>query len=211
VIVGATAGERTPWLYRAVQLLAPRLWRLRGKLDVIGLENVPTSGPFLLIANHQSVLDPIFIQSVVPRPVYAMAKSTQFAVPFLGPLMPRILAFPVRRYQVDPQSVRIALRLLREGRGVAIYIEGERTWNGLLQEPRRGTVRLALRAGVPIIPTAVRGTYNAWPRWDRKPGPAAVTIRFLPGMRLPVASGAENRALVPETARAIMAAIRTGL
>jgi len=207
----SSAGERMGFIYRMVQVLAPRLWRIRGSLEVIGRQNLPATGPFLLIANHQSLLDPILIQSAVPRPVYTMAKSTQFAAPILGLIMPRIHAFPVRRYQVDPQSVRIALRLLRQGRGVAVYIEGERTWNGHLQEPRRGTVRLALRAGVPIIPTTIRGSYDAWPRWDRRPWPAAVRIRFMEPIELPAVRGARNRRLVTETADLIMRALRSGI
>jgi 1-acyl-sn-glycerol-3-phosphate acyltransferase len=197
--------------YRLGQLLARGLWPLFGSLEVRGSANVPVAGPFLLISNHQSVLDPILIQAIVRRPIFAMAKSTQFNARVLGALMPHILTFPVRRYQVDPQAVRTALRLLQRGNGVAIYIEGERSWNGRLQELRRGTVRLLLRAGVPVVPTVIAGSYNAWPRWAARPSRANVTIEFLEPITRPALRGSANRAAVSETTSQIAAILSAGL
>ena len=203
--------ERAPVLYRLAQFIARNGWRIAGGIRVEGSEHIPADGPFLLIANHQSFLDPIFIQAVIRRPVHAMAKSTQFTDPIVGWMMRRILSFPVRRYQVDAQAVRIALRHLDQGRGVAVYIEGERTWDGRLQEPKLGTARLALRAGVPIIPCAVRGTYEIWPRWARGPARGTATIRFLEPIDLPHLTGPANRAAAAQAARTIMKTIHAGL
>lgn len=172
-------------LYRLCQGIVRVGWPLVGRLIVRGIENVPASGPFLLIANHQSILDPILIQTVCPRPLHTMAKSTQFASPAMRWLMPRLLSFPVRRFETDPQAVRHVLRRLGEGHGVGIYIEGERSWDGRLQAPRRGTVRVILRAGVPVIPTAIVGSYEAWPRWDRRLRRSDVAIVFGPPVRWP--------------------------
>jgi 1-acyl-sn-glycerol-3-phosphate acyltransferase len=202
--------DPAPAFYRLAQFIARNAWRLAGGIRVEGREHVPPTGPFLLIANHQSFLDPIFMQAVLRRPVYAMAKSTQFTDPIVGWMMRRVLSFPVRRYQVDAQAVRIALRHLEHGRGVAVYIEGERTWDGRLQEPKPGTARLALRAGVPVVPCAVVGTYDIWPRWSRRPAPGTATIRFLEPLELPHLSGAANRAATPAAGRTIMEAIAAG-
>jgi 1-acyl-sn-glycerol-3-phosphate acyltransferase len=162
----------------------PRLvWPLFGRLRVEGAHHIPATGPFLLLSNHQSVLDPFFIQTVIPRPCHPMAKSTQFASPLFAAIMKRLYAFPVRRFQVDPQAVRIALRRLRQGHPVHIYVEGERSWDGMLQPPRPGTVRLALKAGVPILPCGIRGAYEAWPRWTRAPRRTDVTVAFGPKPR----------------------------
>ncbi len=148
-------------------------------LSVEGLENIPGEGPFLLLPNHQSILDPPLVQSLCPREVHSMTKSTQFASPPFRWLIPRILGFPVRRYRVDPQAVRVVLRLLGEGRGVCIYPEGERTWDGTLQPFRRGTLRLMLAAGVPVIPCGIEGMYDIWPRWAKRPRKGLpATIRF---------------------------------
>lgn len=203
--------ETAPPFYRMAQFIARNVWRLAGGIHVTGAEHIPNTGPFLLIANHQSFLDPIFIQAMIRRPIYAMAKSTQFTAPLVGWMMRRVCSFPVRRYQVDAQAVRIALRHLARGRGVAVYIEGERTWDGRIQQPRLGTARLALRADVPIVPCAISGTYEIWPRWARTPRPGPARIRFLPAIRLPALSGAANRAAAPEAARTILDAIKAGL
>lgn len=207
-----THAHETPRLfYRTAQAIARIAWRFAGGIHVTGRENVPETGPVLLIANHQSILDPIFVQAVLRRPIYAMAKSTQFTVPVVGWMLRRVCAFPVRRYRVDPQAVRIALRRLEEGSGVAIYIEGERSWNARLQEPRIGTARLALRAGVPIVPVAITGTYEIWPRWDQKLrlGPAHITFR--PAIRLPHLRGAANRRAAAAAAGTLMEELREAL
>ena len=192
-------------LYRFFQLLPRLVWGPLAELQVIGAHHVPPSGPFLLICNHQSNLDPILIQAVCPRPVHAMAKSTQFAVPGIGALMARLHAFPVRRYRVDPQAVRIALRRLAAEQGVAIYIEGERSWDGHLASPRLGTVRLILKAGVPVIPTTIAGSYEAWPRWHSRIHLQPVSITFGEPMHFPKLDRKVDReATLPDAAAQIM-------
>lgn len=182
------------------------------QLQTEGLENIPADGPFLLIANHQSVLDPLLIQSICPRVVYTMAKSTQFAHPIMRWLMPRICSFPVRRYQIDPQAVRYTLQRLHDGEGVGIYIEGERSWDGRLQPARLGTLRLILKAGVPVVPTTIAGSYDVWPRWHRAIRPAPVHIRFGEPLRFPRLDRREDRdKALPETERAVMGALRRQL
>lgn len=134
-----------------------------------GLERLPRQGPCVLVPNHLSILDPLILQGTIPRPVYSMTKSTQFRHGFFRWMLPRLHAFPVRRYRVDPQSVRVLLRRLEEGRVVCVYPEGERSWDGRLQSFRRGTLRVILYAGVPVIPVGICGTYDAWPRWASRP------------------------------------------
>jgi 1-acyl-sn-glycerol-3-phosphate acyltransferase len=172
-------------VYRFAQLLVRTLRPLLGPLDVSGIHHIPEQGPFLLLANHQSYLDPILIQALVSRPIHTMSKSTQFSDRITGPILKALKGFPVRRFEVDPQAVRLALRYLQQGEGVGIYIEGERSWDGRLQPLRRGTVRLVLKAGVPVIPCGISGAYDAWPRWDRRPARARIRITFGEPLRFP--------------------------
>lgn len=196
--------------YWTVHALPRLLWAPLGKLEGIGLEHIPASGPFLLVSNHQSVLDPFMIQTLFRRPCHPMAKSTQFGSPLVAWALRRCYAFPVRRYRVDPQAVRVALRRLAQGHPVHIYIEGERSWDGGLQKPRPGTVRLALRAGVPILPCAIAGAYDVWPRWHRGIRRGTVRVAFGEPFHLPVPrSRAEREARLPEAAERIMGAIRS--
>lgn len=194
--------------YKLAQGLVRALWPLVGRLDVLGAEHVPREGPFLLIANHQSYLDPILIQAVLRRPLYTMAKSTEFSTPVVGAVLTRLKSFPVRRFQVDPQAVRLVLHHLDAGRGVGIYIEGERTWDGRFQEPRLGTLRLILRAGVPVIPCGIQGAYDVWPRWHRRIRRGPIRIRFGAPLHFPELHDREARnAAVPDARRRLMSAL----
>ncbi len=149
------------------------------RLTVSGRSHIPRRGPFFLIANHQSVLDPVIVQSSILRSVHSFTKSTQFSSgPAMRWLMLRLNGIPTRRYRVDPQVVRVALRLLKEGRAVGIYVEGERSWDGSLQPFRQGAIRLILKAGVPVVPCRLNGTFEVWPRWSRKPRRGRVSVRF---------------------------------
>lgn len=198
--------------YHFAAFVARNLFRLVGRLGVHGLDNIPQNGPFLLFANHESILDPILIQAVCPRPVHTMAKSTQFASPLMRRVMVSVKSFPVRRYEIDPQSVRIVLRRLEQGEPVGIYPEGERSWDGRLQEPRRGTVRLALHAGVPIVPCTIAGSYDVWPRWGRGIRRGNVRIDFGQAFRLPhITDRAGREAALPTAAERIMGTLREQL
>jgi 1-acyl-sn-glycerol-3-phosphate acyltransferase len=195
-------------IYRLAQLLVRALWPLIGRARLEGLENIPEDGPFILIANHQSYLDPILIQAVVRRPIHTMSKSTQFSDAITGPIVKSLKGFPVRRFQVDPQAVRLALRILRHGHGVGIYVEGERTWDGRLQPPRLGTIRLLLKAGVPVIPCGVSGTYDIWPRWDRRLRRGTVRIRFGEPIRFPTLDRrVEREEMLPAARARVMTAL----
>ena len=189
-----------PWrasLYAPVQrLMRWVLMPLLARVDVEGREHIPADGPFFLIPNHQSVLDPLIVQALCRRPVYSMTKSTQFTGRLMRWLLPRIGAFPVRRYRTDAQAVRTVLRLIEEGKGVGIYPEGERSWDGQLQPQRRGTIRVLLKAGVPIIPVGIAGSYDVWPRWSKRPRRCRVRLRY----GAPIVFGAHADRLAREAA-----------
>lgn len=141
-----------------------------------------------------------------------MAKSTQFASPFFAWLMPRLLSFPVRRFETDPQAVRIVLRRLGEGEPVGIYVEGERSWDGKLQQPRLGVLRLVLKAGVPVVPCTIDGSYDALPRWSRAIRRTTIRINFGPPIEFQkLDRRADREAALPATAKALMDAIAARL
>jgi len=192
--------------YRSIQVIVASLWRSLAGLTVTGTENIPRTGPFILVANHQSVIDPILVQAVCPRALNTMAQSTQFGAPVLGRIMAYLHSFPVRRFQIDPQAVRIALRRLQQGQGVCVYPEGERSWDGALQPFRLGTLRLILKAGVPVVPCGIRGTYEAWPRWDRRLALGPVSITFGEAIEFPALHARADRERALESAADTIAA-----
>lgn len=172
------ARSKTTIWYRVLQPVVRWSVTRIASYELEGIEHFPARGSCLLVPNHQSVLDPLLLQGVLPRAVDSMTKSTQFERGFFRWLLPRVHTFPVRRYRVDAQSVRVLLRKLDEGRVVCVYPEGERTWDGTLQPLRKGALKVMLRAGVPVIPVGLRGMYDIWPRWAKRPRKGHAVIRI---------------------------------
>jgi 1-acyl-sn-glycerol-3-phosphate acyltransferase len=187
-------------LYPTARAVLGAVLRVGLRLRVDGAERVPETGPCVLAANHQSILDAVVVQSVCPRPVRAMAKSTQFRGPLWSRLMPALGAFPVRRFDPDPQAVRTALRVLARGEVLGLYPEGERSWTGAVNPFRRGALRLLVSSGVPVVPVAVSGTYDVWPRWSRWPRRGTVRVAFGRPLRLPVLHTRPDREAAVATA-----------
>jgi 1-acyl-sn-glycerol-3-phosphate acyltransferase len=133
------------------------------RLRVRGRENLPVQGGYVLACNHVSNLDPWLLGLPLwPRRFLRfMAKSELYWFP-LGVLIDRAGAFPVRRGQHDTAAIETGVRLAREGNVVAMFPEGTRRAKGLVKRyearPRSGAARIALEAGVPLVPAAVKGT-----------------------------------------------------
>lgn len=153
--------------YRTVRRITRLYFSARMKIRFEGVHNLPKEGGFLLVMNHQSHLDSLLLHAYCPRLLFTMTKSSAFRNPIMRWVAPRVGAFPTRRYQVDPQSVRMAIRYLEEGKAVGVFPEGERSWDGKLQKLRPGTIRLILKTGFPVIPCGIMGTYEVWPRWGK--------------------------------------------
>ncbi len=171
-------------LYRVLRWTMSFYFRARMKIRFEGEENVPKNGPFFLVLSHQSDLDSLLLHTFCPRLIFTLAKSSVFRTRFMAWLAPRVGAVPTRRYQIDPQAVRTVLRLVQRGEGVGVFAEGERSWDSGLQPLRGGTIRLLLKAGIPVIPCGLVGTYEVLPRWGHMNwfkvgfGREPVTIRY---------------------------------
>jgi 1-acyl-sn-glycerol-3-phosphate acyltransferase len=150
-------------LYNLIGVLsAPILYGLY-RLRARGLENVPQEGGYVLACNHVSNFDPwaIGVPLWPKRFLRFMAKSELYWWP-LTLVLNRVGAFPVRRGQRDAEAIATAVRLAQEGNVVAMFPEGTRRTKGLVKRfearPRSGAARIALEAGVPLVPVAVKGT-----------------------------------------------------
>jgi 1-acyl-sn-glycerol-3-phosphate acyltransferase len=134
------------------------LFRLRAR----GLEHVPEGG-FVISANHTSNLDPwpLGLPLWPRRQLHFMSKIELFNL-VLGPMLRAGGAFPVRRGRGDLDAIRTAVELAQAGRAVAIFPEGTRRVKGRRRKyepkPHTGAARVALEAGVPLVPAAVAGT-----------------------------------------------------
>lgn len=187
------------WFYwlasRAVDLVAFLVCRR----EVVGLENVPRSGPLLVISNHLSLADPPLLGASFPRPIRFMAKEELFRTPIVSWVVRGYMAYPVRRGEADREAVRTTLRLLREGEAVGIFPEGTRSRCARLREAHPGAALLAQRAGVPILPIGISGSENlfGWPRSALRP---TIRIAVGPPFRLhPSEKGTGHAALAANT------------
>jgi 1-acyl-sn-glycerol-3-phosphate acyltransferase len=158
-------------VYYLGHLLSRVLFRLLGRWEVHGRENVPQTGGAVIAANHVSYLDPPAIGSGLKRTCYYMGKKELFQIPIFAQLIRLCGCFPVDREKQDKGAVRAAVNLLKAGNLLAIFPEGGRSPDGTLQQAGIGAALIANRAGVPIVPAVIRGTYQALPtgaKWVRR-------------------------------------------
>ena len=152
----------SPFYFLAAIVTGPPVW-LIFRLRASGKEHIPREGGFVLSANHLSNLDPwpLGLPLFPHRQIRFMAKAELFRWP-LGPVIKAGGAFRVRRGLGDAEAIETAVQLAREGEVVAIFPEGTRRKKGLKKtrqaRPHTGAVRVAMEAGVPLVPAALAGT-----------------------------------------------------
>jgi 1-acyl-sn-glycerol-3-phosphate acyltransferase len=149
-------------LWKTLQVPARIFTSVLFDLKVYGLENVPQTGGVLLVANHQSFLDPVLVGVRLRRPVSYMARSDLFEHPLLGWLIRSLHAFPVRRGEGDIGALRRCIQRLEEGYALNVYPEGTRTEDGSIGPLQKGIGIVLRKADVPVIPVAIDGSFMAW-------------------------------------------------
>ncbi len=147
-------------------------FRVLAKIDrVEGLDNLPRSGPAIVMINHIAFVDPIVVLGSIPRNLVPMTKREAFKYPIWG-IFPYIWGvIPVRRDEVDRRAIRMALEVLEAGELILVAPEGTR--NPALQKAREGVAYLGYRSGAPIVPVAITGTVGfptISPKRMRQPG-----------------------------------------
>jgi 1-acyl-sn-glycerol-3-phosphate acyltransferase len=146
------------------------IWfRLKFRTSVSGLENIPASGGVIIASNHASYLDPPFIASPIRhRFVRYMARDTLFKPPVASRVLHWLGVVPLSREKGDVAAIKTAIHLLKSGECVGLFPEGTRTLNGQIQEPKGGIGFLIAKAGVPVVPVFIQGTFEAYPKGARK-------------------------------------------
>ena len=127
-------------------------------LKIEGLENVPPSGPIIVIGNHLHNADPVLLSVAFPRPLHFMAKKEAFSVPLIGSIIRRVGAFPVNRGNADRGAIRRAEATLSQGIALGIFPEGTRSVTRSLQPAHPGAALIALRSGAPVLPCGITGS-----------------------------------------------------
>jgi 1-acyl-sn-glycerol-3-phosphate acyltransferase len=170
--------SRLAWIwYNLVRWTAGVLFVSMFGFRASGRRNIPRSGGALLVCNHLSHLD-VFLLGVPPcRPLNYVARSTLFFPP-LGAFIRSVGGFPIQREGMGTAGVKETLKRVRRGGIVVLFPEGTRSRDGELADLKSGIAVLAQRAQVPVIPAAVAGTFEAWPRTWPFPIPRPVRIHF---------------------------------
>jgi len=157
------------------------LFTLGFSLRTTGMLNMPKTGPALLVANHQSFLDPLIIGLVARRPLVYLARKTLFRNPLFAWMIRSLNAVPIDQESVGKEGIRTILSQLQRGRPVVVFPEGSRTDDGNMQPFKPGVHLLIKRTQAPIVPVGIAGAYDAWPIWRSYPIPAPLFMPAGPG------------------------------
>jgi 1-acyl-sn-glycerol-3-phosphate acyltransferase len=150
--------------YYVVRAIAWLLLKIFWQMEVIGTENVPEKGGVIIASNHVSYLDPVVLGASTKRKINFIAKKEVFNNIFSTIILKNLIAFPVDRKNIDMPAFKKTMSILKEGRMLGIFPEGTRSLNGELQELKLGVIKIAMKAGVPIIPVGIVGTHKIYPQ-----------------------------------------------
>ncbi len=200
--------QNAAWLIgRAIaRLLTTLAWDLK----TYGLSNVPTTGGVLVVSNHQSFLDPVVVAVHLNRPMSFLARSGLFTNKYLGWMIRNFNAFPIKQGESDVGAIRETVRRLQEGHMLNIYPEGSRTEDGEMQKIQPGAALVIRKAGVPVVPAAIEGSWEAWKRGKKLPRSGLIRVLYgKPLYDLHEKKPAEIVAIIDRELKALVAQLRT--
>jgi len=184
-------------------------WTIFARIHVHGVEHVQRGRPYVYMANHASLIDTPALFAYLPHQFRIMAKQSLFNVPFMGWHLRTAGHFPID--QGNPRKTATSLRRVIEGvkagRSLAVFPEGRRTDDGQLQAFEPGAFKIAMKAGVPIVPVTIRGTFAMLPRTSLAPRPGRVDVIIAE----PIDTAAYTDKTLPELIERTRAAIAANL
>ena len=155
--------------YEVCRLSAYAFMRTGMGLHALNTDRVPLEGPLLLVANHQSFIDPPAIGSPIwGRHFEFLARATLWNFGPFGKLIQSLNSIPIAEGG-DAAAMKEAIARLHNGRAVVVFPEGSRTFDGRTQPFKRGAAVLVKRAKCPVLPAAIEGAFDAWPRTRKRP------------------------------------------
>ena len=127
---------------------------------LIGKENIPKKGSFILVSNHGSLLDPPLLGHAVGRNISFMAKSELFRIPLLSFVIKACGAYPVKRGAADKTTIKIACEKLSNNNSIGIFIDGTRQKDGRVNKPKQGAALLAFKNQKFLLPVAIINSHR---------------------------------------------------
>jgi 1-acyl-sn-glycerol-3-phosphate acyltransferase len=147
-------------LYTIFKVIFAFILKVFGRYQVFGRQNLPDSGPLIIVSNHISNWDPLMVGVAIPRRVSFIAKEELFGIPLVGSLLKAWGMVPIKRGRIDREALSKPLDLLKDKKVIGIFIDGKRNLKNpdTMLKPQPGAAMLALRSGAPIVPVAVINT-----------------------------------------------------
>ncbi|MEO0015128.1 MAG: hypothetical protein RLZZ535_3517 [Cyanobacteriota bacterium] len=148
------------------------------RLNIYGAENVPQSGGLIAVSNHASYFDPPILSNCVGRPVAFMAKEELFKIPVFKQGIQLYGAYPVKREMGDRAALRAATTAIESGWIAAIFLQGTRSPDAKITDPKLGAAWIAAKAKVPLLPVSLWGTEKILIKGSALPKPVPITVRI---------------------------------
>jgi 1-acyl-sn-glycerol-3-phosphate acyltransferase len=168
-----------------------------------GRENIPAEGAVLVVANHQSHFDPPMIGVGCQRQMNYLARESLFRFAPFRWLIRSLDAIPIDREGIGLGGIKESLRRLKRGEMVLIFPEGRRTNDGEIAPFRPGFTVLASRSRAAILPAAIEGAFQAWPRGRKFPGPGSIRVHYGQPLVFQEIEGRDERELAAEVERRV--------
>ena len=165
----SAASITTMLLYHFAKIVTGLIFKTLYPLKVKGSENFPKKGAMILVANHTSYFDPLYLAVAIPRQINWMRLKPYYDLWWLRWFFKSINNFPVNIKGPNISAIKYSLRILKQGKVLGIFPEGSRSKNGRLREGEPGVALLALKSGAPILPVAIRGAFEVFPPHARLP------------------------------------------
>lgn len=166
-------------IYYLTHIMSWIICKIVFRLEVRGIDNIPLKGGVLLLSNHVSNMDPIFIPTIVWRRIFNfMAKEELFRNRFVAAYFRKIKMFPIKRGKGDLKAIKHAIDLLKHGELMLMFPEGTRSLTGELLPAQPGTSMIALKSGATIVPTFIDGSEKVMPKGAKFIKPKKVIVYF---------------------------------
>jgi 1-acyl-sn-glycerol-3-phosphate acyltransferase len=197
---GHTAFGR--WLYTVLWILCRTLGVAVFGVRTRFVQPLPARGGLIVLSSHQSHLDPLLLGLACDRRLSSLARSSLYAFKPFGFIITALDAVPIDREASAVAAMKTVIKRLEDGAAVIIFPEGTRTATGRLGELKSGFALIAKKARVPIVPVAIVGAWECWPKTRLLPRPGRIRLEFGRVMQPDEIAALDDRALVAEcTAR----------
>jgi 1-acyl-sn-glycerol-3-phosphate acyltransferase len=173
------------------------------RIRIEGRKNVPQGG-CMIVSNHVSYMDPTTVGWAVAREIHYLGRKTLFKPPFWSWFLPICNVLPIDRDGRDVSGLRNIIKMLKAGKAVLLFPEGTRSADGTLQPAEPGAGLVAIKAGVPVLPVRVFGTFESLSRHQKRlrfhPIRVVIGKPYVPS----IAEGQNEKQSYPRVAREMM-------